>query len=88
MPGAYLKCPQVGSIYNEAIRDSTTQRWQSSHQRRTLQHDADHHGNTGCMAWEQIFMCILHCIMGVGRLVVQFLEAVCVELKMVLRASV
>ena len=75
--------PQVGSIYNEAIWDSTTQPWHNSQQRRTLQRDADHHRqdlrhghsqHAGCvgkrltrMALQHIFMCILHCIMAVGR---------------------
>ena len=40
------------------------------------------------MARLHIFMCILHCIMAVGRLVVQFLEALCTDLDKVLRARV
>ena len=33
----------MGSIYNEAMRDSTSQRWQGSQQCCTLQRDVDHH---------------------------------------------
>ena len=84
----------MGSIDNEAIWDSTTQRWQGSQQRRTLIRDADYHQqyllhghslqHVGCVAKplmcmgrEHIFMCIVHCIMAVGQLVVQFSEALC-----------
>ena len=35
--------PKVGPIHNEAIWNSTTQRWQGSQQRRTLQRDVHHH---------------------------------------------
>ena len=97
--------PKWGSTYNEVLWESTTQRWQSSQQRRTLQRDADHHRqyllhghslqHAGCvgkpvtrMARQHIFMCILHRIMAVGRLVVQFLEALCSDLDKVLRARV
>ena len=97
--------PKVGSIYNEAIWDATTQRWQGSQQRCTLECDANHHRqylmhghslqHAGCvaktllrMARHHIFMCILHYIMAMGRLVVQFLEALCTDLDKVLRAGV
>ena len=52
-----------------------------------MQHD-------GCVAKplrmgrRHILMCILHCIMVVGRLAVQFLEALCDELDNILRAGV
>ena len=97
--------PQVGSIYNEAIWDATTQRSLGSQQRRTVQRDADHHRqyllhghslqHADCvakrlmrMARQQIFMCILDYMITMGRLVVQFLEALCTDLGKVLRAGV
>ena len=97
--------PQVGSSYNEAMWDSTTQRWKGSQQHRTLQSGADHQGqylplghslrHAGCvtkpllsMAREHIVMCNLHCIMVAGRLVMQFLEALCGDSDKVLRTGV
>ena len=54
----------------------------------SLQHAACVGKPLARMARQHIFMCILHCIMAVGRLVVQFLEAPCSDLDKVLRAGV
>ena len=35
--------PQVGSIFNEAVRDNTTKRWNGVAARRTTQSDANNH---------------------------------------------
>ena len=35
--------PQVGSIFNEAVRDNTAKRWNGVAARRTTQSDATHH---------------------------------------------
>ena len=35
--------PQVGSIFNEAVRDNTAWRWDGVAARRTTQSDATHH---------------------------------------------
>ena len=35
--------PQVGSIFNEAVRDNTAKRWNGIAARRTTQSDANNH---------------------------------------------
>ena len=84
--------PQVGSIFNEAVRDNTAKRWNGVAARRTMQSDANNHRRylvtsksldaARCtaepllvIARTRVFLCILHCCMAFGRLIVAFLEA-------------
>ena len=79
--------PQVGSIFNEAVRDNTAKRWNGVAARSTMQSDATNHRRYQVtrksldgepllvIARNRVFLCILHCCMAIGRLFVAFLEA-------------
>ena len=71
--------PQVGSIFNQAVRDNTAKRWNGIDVRRTTESDATNHRRyrvTGKSLERQdapasllviarfwVFLCILHCCM-------------------------
>ena len=79
--------PQVGSIFNEAVRDNTAKQWNGVAARRTTQSDAAHHRRyqvtrksldaAGCTGEPLLVIArnILHSCMAFGRLFVASLEA-------------
>ena len=92
----------MGSIYNEAMWGSTTQRWPGGQHRRTLQRDEVHHReylvhghsrqHASCVAKPLVHMAREHaftCILHcMGWFVLQFVEALCGDLDKVLRDGI